>query len=350
MIGYGSFFHEIGLKDTPKQTIVPFKDHLFFYAGRYAIKYILECIKKHQNIATIWLPEYYCPYVKDWMHKNFTQIKYYPVDPFAHEPQIPWSYFLPTDVVLLNNYWGLHQFNPPMVKERPLIVEDHSHGWLSAGALNSKADFCVASLRKTVPLPLGGIVWKPNNSRLQIPLKEPDLLEDHDFTDLALAWDTMAKAMHSKATCRTEQDKQNYLQTYAQGEAILKQTMRVTTMAPEHQKALELFVFKDYNKVKKDNLNKLYSLLRPSIHFKILAKPETTPFGLILLFKDRKTMLLCKDHLIKNKLFPAELWPDNLLNLPYNCMLNIHVDLRYTPVDMQRMANIINQWNPDNHV
>jgi hypothetical protein len=44
-----------------------------------------------------------------------------------------------------------------------MTIEDHSHDLLAPRALESRADYAIASLRKTLPLPDGGVVWSPRD-------------------------------------------------------------------------------------------------------------------------------------------------------------------------------------------
>ena len=49
------------------------------------------------------------------------------------------------------------------------VVEDHSHDPFSDWARDSTAPYAVASLRKTVPLPDGGLLWSPRGLSLPGP-------------------------------------------------------------------------------------------------------------------------------------------------------------------------------------
>ena len=51
-----------------------------------------------------------------------------------------------------------------------------------------------------------------------------------------------------------------------------------------------------------------------------------------------------KTYLIKQNIFPANLWPSNNLDLEWKYFYNIHVDFRYTIDDMAFLAETINNW------
>ncbi len=48
------------------------------------------------------------------------------------------------------------------------IIEDHTHDPYSKWAYNSRSDWCIASLRKTLPIPDGGVLWSPVRNSLPI--------------------------------------------------------------------------------------------------------------------------------------------------------------------------------------
>ncbi len=341
LIGFGSFFHKTNLDELPDIPTRFLKDYQLFYAGRYAMKYVFDMLIKNYDIGHIWLPQYYCPFVKEWLEKGFPNLKYYDIDPFDPEAQVDYSQFSTNDVVLVNNYWGLKRNDIPTGK-RPLIGEDHSHGWLSPGCLQSEADFCIASLRKTVPLPLGGIAWKPKKSKAALSL--PQLSTSAENTGMEHAWDLVDKAMALKASCTSVEEKTQFLDLYGNGENVLRTTQELKTLRPNHEKVLTEALFKDYNSHKIKNWEYVTTKINENSSFKVLPKGEATPFGLLLVFKEYEDLKLMKQHLISKSIYPAELWPQNNIRYEYKFLLNIHIDFRYEARDMDYFAATINQW------
>ncbi|PIB31205.1 hypothetical protein BFP77_02415 [Maribacter sp. 4U21] len=346
VIGYGSIFHkeDVGhFPDIPNTTFLG--AHELFYAGRYAIKHVIHCIRQERILETIWLPKYYCPHVKNWMEQQSITVNYYNIDPFDTKAQVNWSLFPPQDLVLVNNYWGLKDTIIPE-GERPLILEDHSHGWLSRGCLDSTADFCIASLRKTLPIPLGGIAWKPKKSTCNIPLKPLEKVNiAKDANPMLKSWELIDNAMETKATCEHEDIKVEFLLTYSQGEMLLRNTQENIQVLTEHESIIRNQLFKDFNTYKKNNLAIIAKELKSSEIFKLIFSENRVPFGLLLAFKDWGILSNFKQFLIANSIYPAELWPQNRLNQEYNFLLNIHMDYRINLKDLQYIAKIINQWS-----
>ena len=65
------------------------------------------------------------------------------------------------------NYFGVREAEPWQAwRERTecILVEDHAHDPASAWATTSTADYAFSSLRKTLPVPDGAILWSPGTS------------------------------------------------------------------------------------------------------------------------------------------------------------------------------------------
>jgi hypothetical protein len=345
IIGYGSFFHEIPKSEIESLPRIEFEAaYELFYSGRDAIKYIFSRIESSRPIETIWIPHYYCPFVKAWLEHNFDNIKYYQIDPFEPGAQIDWSEFNnANDVIIVNNYWGIKSIHTPGGR-RPVVVEDHSHGWLTAGCLESNADFCIASLRKTVPLPLGGIAWKPKGSRSEIALKGNRHDSGPGMSQMERCWNTVSEAMERKSQCTDVSEKNTYLTLHSKGESMLQSHFDVLQVAPDRVELLEQYMFRDYNAVKANNFRTLVPKLDENSYFKILQNNKHTPFGLLLAFQDRGVFQELKQHLIVNSIYPAELWPDTVHSGDYKYLMNIHIDMRYSQKDMDYIAGCINSW------
>ena len=345
LIGYGSIFHKDETAHITNISNTTFLgSHELFYAGRYAIKYVILCILEHTKIDTIWLPNYYCPYVKNWLEQEFSTIKYYNIDPFDADATIDWTLFSSSELVIANNYWGFKENKLP-TGTRPLVIEDHSHGWLSEGCIESKADFCIASLRKTLPIPLGGIAWKPTKGTCDIPLKPLKQNNIEDPTNpMFKSWELIERAMKTKAECKNEEDKMAFLLAYSKGETLLRNTQEIVPLAEKHEGVIRENIFKDFNSYKRENLPLILKTLQPSKMFKIITSCKNFPFGLLLVFKDWEMLSNFKQFLIANMVYPAELWPQNRITQEYKFLLNIHIDYRYNAENLAYISTIINQW------
>lgn len=349
-IGLGSFFNETKKDDLPNfDTSFFLNNYELFYTGRHAIKYLLQNLIEESKDATIWLPKYYCQHVTYWLQQSFSAIQFYNINAFSKKGENIniLEFAAETDIVILNNFWGVFNYSIPATEKRPIIIEDHSHGWLSNSCLNSNADYCFASLRKTLPIPLGGILWRPNGKELNI--KKKFFKDDLKFYN---NWDSIANAMQLKtnyAKNTTLNSKETYLSLITNAEMYLHNQYDLINLKPEHTAYIEGFINKDYNYSKKEHLDFIYTFLNFSENFKILNYKSLVTFGLQLAFKDREVFTSLKRYLVKNHIYPSELWPGNQITNDYSFLLNIHVDFRYNLEEIKYIVNSINNWIKENN-
>lgn len=342
--GIGSYFHfenNENIENNFKNELN--FDYKIFYTGRHALLHILNEIANSREINKIWFPNYYCQHTLSWIKKSYSNIGIYDTHSFEFSKKIEVTDFAKAnDVVLINNYWGLStMLEEKTSKNSPIVIEDHSHGWLSKACLNSKANYCFVSLRKSLPIPLGGIYWKPNSN---IPEINNSFKEDNGFYEI---WDLMLKAMSLKSKF-IEGDKtvqnETFLSMFYKVEEALNKNTNFAKLSEDHENFIESFIKFDVRKVKDKNLNLLYSKIKDNSHFKIIKRSGYTAFGLLLLFKDENIFNSLKSYLVENKIYPSSLWPDNKISYEWRFFLNVHVDFRYTNNDMVYIITTINKW------
>lgn len=346
IIGYGSFFHKTEADEIENYKTDFLNDHYgLFYTGRHAIRHVVDSIQKLRGKHTLWLPKYYCQHVTHWINQVYDDVHYYDIDPFNVDAgsAVDWGLFnKDKDIVLLNNFWGLFEYDLSAKEELPIIIEDHSHGWMSSGCLHSQADVCISSLRKTLPVPLGGIAWAPHGSRVKIDFEvmEPQNSDKvHQFIEAS--WMPMERAMQLKEQCKLENNKQQYLSLFGDAEAFLHEQYEVMPIAKPHETVLKTFLKKDYNLYKDKNFKTLFPVLNNVGAFKILNKEGDVSFGLDLVFANREDFNNLKSYLIQHKIYPSELWPGNSIEQEYKYLLNIHIDFRYNTSDMDYLAQTL---------
>lgn len=339
--GIGSLFHEIGVDTNAfKKTDIAL-DFELFYTGRQAFKYILDTISDNQHIEKIWMPAYYCQHVTRWVKKVYPNLFFYSINPFEFEQPINVNNFASErDVVLINNYWGLS--NPVnKTSNHPIVVEDHSHGWLTKNCMHSKADYCFASLRKSLPIPLGGIAWKPN---AELTYQANRYKTDQAFYK---AFDALHNAMKAKTEFKNgklEIEKSDYLKVIDETEDFLDINHDIVALRPQDHDLLHRYLNVDFLAYKQANLEVIYKNLMLVDFMKVIKRQNYTTFGLILLFKDKSLWNSLRTFLIDHDIYPSFLWPDNALSQDWQHVLNVHVDFRYNEQDMNYIAHTINTW------
>lgn len=341
--GIGSYFHFENFKETKHNEVtLPF-NYEIFYTGRHALLYILDKITAEGTISKIWFPNYYCQHTLTWIKKNYPNINTYDLNPFEFNSNpINLSEFAnQEDIVLINNYWGLSSMYTEKSPNAPIIIEDHSHGWLSDACLKSKADYCFASVRKSLPVPLGGIYWEPNSASIKSSM---NFLEDHSFYDI---WERMLLAMTLKKISienKSPAASETYLPLFYEVEEKLNNYTTFVKLKTEHKHYIEQFLKFDALKAKASNLNILYSQINDNDYFKIIKRSGYTAFGLHLVFKDELTCNSLKACLITNKIYPSMLWPHNNIDNKWQFFMNFHIDFRYNENDMLYIIKIMNSW------
>ncbi|WP_157831513.1 hypothetical protein [Confluentibacter flavum] len=341
--GIGSYYHFENHERFKDLTVSLDLNYNLFYTGRQALLYILNEINNSGNLSKIWFPNYYCQHTLAWIKKSYPNIHIYDINPFEFSFDVVnvSEFATKNDVVLINNYWGLSSMKTDADDHGPTIVEDHSHGWLSDACLHSTADYCFVSLRKSLPIPLGGMYWKPNTTRLENDL---NFKADTHFYKI---WDTMLHAMTLKSDFiagDTNSNSSKYLPLFYEVEEALNIYTDFVQLTKEHNHFIESYLHLDTRKIKETHLTYLYKKLQDTAYYKIIKRSGFTAFGLHLLFKDETDYNELKQFLVANHVYPSSLWPDNHLDLEWRYFLNIHIDYRYTIADMDGIIALIDTW------
>ena len=245
------------------------------------------------------------------------------------------------DVLLRMNYFGMRSHRSNQNVPCP-VIEDHTHDLLGPWALNSNADWCIASIRKTLPLPEGGMMWSPKGHNLVIDIKSS---EENEMV-AAARWE----GMEMKAR-------------YLNGEDISKDLFRKRFTETEewfdHAAPVLLDVRSEFVVTKQLDINlwlgakkKNWGLLQGLVSRTdcSVLKPENEScnmFSLILLFDTRERRDIVRMRLIEFGVFPAILWAvpksasDNAQAFSER-MLSVHCDGRYSEKDIRQLGGILN--------
>lgn len=341
--GIGSFFHHVddvnSLIDKYPSDFDP-KGNKLFYTGRQAIAYIIKGIMLNKYVDNIWLPEYYCQHVTQWLKACFPNINFYAVQPLNPEHVVNIHKFAKNgDIVLINNFWGVSNCSYSKNGLDITVIDDHSHGWLSKSCIDSKADFCIASLRKTLPIPLGAIAWKPNEERIENEL----VFEEN--TSYIQFWNSAKNAMINKANYAEsgiidDLVKQNFLQAINENEHALHNNYQLVKVEETHRKIIKALMRVDYMRLKRLNMETLWKHIEKSTKYHHISQDDA--FGLIIHLKDEQELNKLRNHLIAQDIYPSLLWPQN--KHQYGYFLNIHIDFRYGIRDMEYIWLILESY------
>lgn len=344
MIEYGSDFHYI------EDCRITFGDENFYdyfpkatlYAlGRHPIIHLC----KQFNWRRIWIPEYFCYEVIEVIQRGGIVVALY-TNNFTEEDtdvslleQIP---FEEGDVLLRMNYFGM----TPLTKcpKVPVpVIEDYSHALFNESVKHSQADWCVASLRKSLPLPEGGIVWSPKGHKLRM---EPQ--DDCKNEEVAKRrW----LAMSQKQQYLSRQDmnlKEEFRQSFFVTEGELGD-ISIASLDFRSRIFLENFDFRSWCKRKLENYKQLYNLIdKSTIRIPWLPKYGEVPFSFVFLCASSEARQVLRIRLIEKSIYPAVLWqvPETASSIVRDVsrrLLSLHCDARYSSEDILDLAKKINQ-------
>ena len=286
----------------------------------------------------IWIPAYFCYEIVETIRQTGIEIAFYPdfpeTDDRATVAKLP---FRAGDVLLRMNYFGLRKRRDEA--ELPVeIIEDHSHGLFTAWARNSNADYCVASLRKTFPLPQGGMLWSPKGRKLpQIPpsVPENDKLAETRFAAMSLKADYLAGK---------NPDKSAFRQLYLETEDAFSRLPPCAMSELNRQLFLSLDA-RAFDERKKSNWQRLVARLNPGVQFLSPESPQDTPFSLVLAFPTISRRDEVKRRLVGKCVYPAVLWeiPPENRERDGRAYLSVHCDGRYGDSEMEILADLINK-------
>lgn len=335
---YGSDFHYIEACGNSNTVFNIFPDAAYLANGRQAIQLLIF----YQKWKRIWMPEYFCYDIIASIKETGIEVLFYDDLPTESNDTLLISKlkFKHGDVLFRMNYFGLRHFRSN--KEIPVpVIEDHSHSLTGNWTLKSNADWCIASLRKSLPVAQGGMLWSPKGYSL------PKLPSQNE-KNLMLAQKRW-RAMHLKMEYLNNEisDKSEYRSLFLTTENDFS-NLPISPIADTDKEYLSRCNVVEWNLKKKTNWQILSEIRSSDIE---VLKGETTecqPFSFIILCKTKALRNKIKESLVKNNVYPAILW-----SIPSSSslksqdigkrILSITCDGRYTKQDMVQLRHIINK-------
>lgn len=335
---FGSDFHFIPTRKSSGNAIGDYYPEAIFYAdGRQA----LVDLYKKQGWKRLWVPEYFCYEVLSSMENKGVHLRFYPDYPLADEREtllgLP---FEVGDALLRVNYFGLRSRRSNQGIQVP-VIEDHTHDLIGDWATNSDADWCIASLRKTLPLAEGGILWSPKGFKLH---SLPELMPENESL-ASKRW----RAMRMKTLFLKNEigDKSEFRNDLVTTEAEFD-VMNVSAIDIETSDYLIQFDIDQWYKQKRVNREILKETSNPSFSFTIVEPEDSgcNPFSMTLLFDNVTERNVFREYLINRSVYPAILWaipetPSPNVKDFSERMLSIHCDGRYNRYEIMQLRDLI---------
>lgn len=338
---YGSDFHFLDTYNSDRAHLTNvFNGATLLADGRQCIVMLI----RQYGWKRIWMPDYFCYEVMDTINEQTgIEVVFYEDNPL-HEGQVEYLPFEEGDVLLRMNFFGIRgQRNN---KKIPCsVIEDHTHDMFGHWALYSDADWCIASIRKNLPLAEGGMMWSPKGHKLTIDVQPSEENEQIAVT----RWEGMEMKTQymNGAAISKEEFRKHYTETEewfdkAEPALIDERGKKFVT------KQLDINLWLG---AKRRNWKLLKRLVKCDT-CKVLNPEEDTctMFSLVLLFDKKEQRDETRKRLIEACVYPAVLWvvPESASVEARSFserMLSVHCDGRYTEEDIRQLAEIINDNN-----
>lgn len=339
MIEFGSDFHYINYSGQSSTHLTELShDTTLLADGRQCIVVLI----RQYGWTRIWIPDYYCYEVIDTIKEQTgIEVAYYEDNPL-HEGNICKLPYAQGDGLLRINFYGLRGWRSNKGITCP-VIEDHTHDPRGEWALNSDADWCISSIRKTLPLPEGGMMWSPKGHRLA---DKVDILEENEQM-AAIRWNAMEmKAAYLKGYSVSKEDFRSLFAKTERWFDCAEPALIDSRSRDMVSNKLDINLWQDVRRRNWLLLNSLVNRVGCSV-----LEPQDencTPFSFVLVFDDGKRRDSVRMHLIAAGVYPAILWeiPDSASAQSRdfsNRMLSIHCDGRYNEKDIRQLAAILNK-------
>ena len=336
---FGSDFHFITDYQSKCTRLTDvYNDALLLADGRQCIIALI----RQEKWGRLWVPEYYCHEVLETIRKQTSiEIVFYPDCPQLNDKEIvkklPYS---KGDALLRMNYYGMRNHRSEADIPVP-VIEDHTHDLYGRWALNSDADWCIASLRKVLPIPEGGMIWSPKGHRLTMKLENSE-----DNQRIAVVrWEAMK--IKSDYLNGALPDKEAFRKRYVETEKWFD-TAKLSMIDKMSMEYINGFNFDSWHGAKRCNWQLLCSLLSDKLQILQPEDESCTMFSLVVLSRSQDQRDTLRHSLIEKDVYPAILW-----DMPKwasekardfsDRMLSIHCDGRYTDDDIKKLAGIVYQ-------
>ncbi len=288
----------------------------------------------------MFVPDYFCPHTASFISIYFEIVRYKDT---PNEPPI-----LPAlcegCILLAVNTFGMHspqRYELGDLRKDVILIEDHSHAPFSKYARESDADYCMASLRKTLPLGSGAYL----KSKTAIPRVE--LTESSEIQDAAFYEAARKKRSHLADRLG---DKLEFLNLYNKSESIVEGNNSARAIGSESGKFLSALNIKKLQKTRADN----FFTFKGRVKFPLLnenVSDEGSVFNPVLLLESREVRDALRSHLIEEKIYPPIHWSDlgdvgisEESKVLSERVLTIPLDHRYSESDAERAVEAVNAF------
>jgi hypothetical protein len=342
---HGSEFHWPDIPSSPAVEPPWAGRGTFFGSGRDALRALVEHGRDSCGWRRFWMPSYFCQEVVDAAASAGVELSFYPDAPTGM-PDFSALKARSGDALFLVNYFGLRA--RVTVPEGIAIVEDHTHDPWSEWSRRSDADYCVASLRKTLAIPDGGVVWSP---RQRAPTPPRTVTIERSTASASKMSGMLLKRLYLEGVSIP---KETFRALQLSGEASIA-SGKISGMPPLTEALLDVLPVAEWRSQRRRNHRLFCERFESSQHGALsIIHPEpdvdAVPFSIVLTADSAERREVIRRALIEQRVYPAVLWPleglqpsrapEAHIDLSRR-MLSIHCDFRYTEADILRLTDCV---------
>lgn len=315
-------------------------------ASLFGLEKILN--HKRDRKLRLHLPCFFCMEAASKLAKAF-DIYWYRDLPNQKYPDLGTLNASAGDLVLAVNLFGIKSEQVwqdwSKANKDVILVEDHSHDPFSTWALKSRADYAMASLRKTLPIPDGAIIWSGKN----LPLPEASKTESDG------AYKRLSAMLLKRAYLNggnVSKDTYRQLEIESQDSLDDVENDKISAFSANVLSSLDIKQFRDRREANIKHFLNL-SLSEQDQNWQPLFSSwenGSVPFNSIIVCRNREIRDFLRKYLIGKNIFPPVHWPQphngmtskdlDAIDLS-NRILTIPTDQRYSLDDVSRVVTIV---------
>jgi hypothetical protein len=337
----GSEFHWGGLPSPPFLSWP--RQSVWFSLGRQAVTALLQYVGCKTKLR-LWIPAYFCHEVAECWREHAELVEYRD-DPRWEEPQ--WGSLNPgpADVVLAVNYFGIRDgtsWRAWRDQNKCVLLEDHTHDPAGPWARHSVADYAFSSLRKTLPVPDGAILWSPRGLSL------PSQSAEGNWIGAGMKLAAMVLKLEFLKGRYDAELKTRFRWFQHEGERLLEM-QSVCAISPFSRECLAGGIPTAWRKRRTENVSRLLNKLTGwrSARPLFSSWPEdSSPLSAVFLFRSGTERDRYRAFLESNHIYCPVHWPTAVRASPQvrnlsAGLLTIPADQRYSMKDMERIAQTV---------
>ncbi|MEA5597648.1 DegT/DnrJ/EryC1/StrS aminotransferase family protein [Rivularia sp. UHCC 0363] len=322
-------------------------------ASLFGLEKILN--RNRDGRLKLHLPSFFCMEAASKLSKAF-DICWYRDLPDRKYPDFNTLNTTTGDLVLAVNLFGIklgEVWQDWYTKHNDVVlIEDHTHDPFSHWALQSQADYAMASLRKTLPIPDGAMIWSGQNRPLP---KASESESDGAYKRLSAMLLKRAYLNGGNVV------KDTYRQLEAESQDSLSNVRndKISAFSANVLSSLDIVRFRQRREANVRHFLDLTLTERNQDWRPLFSSWSngTVPFNSIIVCRNREVRDSLRKYLIDNNIFPAIHWlqphngitSDDLEAIDLSTkIITIATDQRYSLNDVARIVAVIKEFSVSN--